>query len=35
MLSERVLTFSGFYESPGPPPLGDVRGKVLPHRDDH
>jgi hypothetical protein len=30
-----MAVFSGFYESPGPPPLGDVRGKVLPHRDDH
>ena len=30
-----MAVFSGFYESPGPPPSGDVRGIVPPHRDDH
>jgi hypothetical protein len=30
-----MAVFSGLYESPGPPPLGDVRGIVPPHRDDH
>jgi len=27
--------FSGLYESPGPPPSGDARGKVPPHHGDH
>ncbi len=26
-----MAVFSGFYESPGPPPLGDARGIVPPH----
>ena len=26
---------SGFYESPGPPPSGDMHGIVPPHRDGH
>ena len=26
---------SGLYESPGPPPLGDARGILPPHRDHH
>ena len=30
-----MATFSGFYESHKPPPLGDVRGIVPPHRDGH
>jgi len=30
-----MAVFSGFYESPGPPPSVDVRGKVPPHCDDH
>jgi hypothetical protein len=30
-----MAVFSGLYENPGPPPLGDVRGIVPPHRDDH
>ena len=30
-----MAAFSGFYESPGPPPWVDVRGIVPPHRDDH
>ena len=30
-----MAAFSGFYESPGPPPLGDVRGIVPPHCNDH
>ena len=30
-----MAVFSGLYESPGPPPLGDVRSIVPPHRDDH
>ena len=30
-----MAVFSGLYESPGPPPLGDARGIVPPHRDDH
>jgi len=30
-----MAAFSGFYESPWPPPSGDVRGIVPPHRDDH
>ena len=29
-----MAVFSGFYESPGLPPLGDVRGIVPPHCDD-
>ncbi len=29
-----MAVFSGFYESPGPPPLGDARGIVPPHGDD-
>ena len=29
-----MAVFSGFYESPGPPPLDDVHGIVPPHRDD-
>jgi hypothetical protein len=28
-----MALFSGFYESPGPPPLGDARGIVPPHRN--
>ena len=30
-----MAVFSGLYESPGPPPLGDARGIVPPHRNDH
>jgi hypothetical protein len=30
-----MAAFSGFYESHEPPPLGDVRGIVLAHRDGH
>jgi hypothetical protein len=30
-----MAVFNGFYESPGPSPLVDVRGIVPPHRDDH
>jgi hypothetical protein len=30
-----MAAFSGFYESPGPPPLGDAHGIVPPHRDGH
>jgi hypothetical protein len=30
-----MAVFSGFYESPGPPSSGNVRGIVPPHRDDH
>ena len=30
-----MAAFSGFYESPGPPPSGDARGIVTPHRDGH
>ena len=30
-----MVAFSGFYESPGPLPSGDVCGVVLPHHDDH
>jgi len=30
-----MAVFSGLYESPGPPPSGDVRGMVPPHCDDH
>ena len=30
-----MVAFSGFYESHEPPPLVDVRGIVLPHRDGH
>ena len=30
-----MVAFSGFYESPGPPPSSDVRGIVPPHRDGH
>jgi len=30
-----MVAFSGFFESPGPHPLGDVRGIVPPHRDGH
>ncbi len=30
-----MAVFSGLYESPGPPPSGDVRGIVPPHCDDH
>jgi hypothetical protein len=30
-----MVVFSGLYESPGPPTLGDARGIVPPHRDDH
>ena len=30
-----MAVFSGFYENPGPPPLGDARGIVLPHPDGH
>ena len=28
-----TVVFSGFYESHEPPPLGDARGIVPPHRD--
>ncbi len=28
-----MVASSGFYWSPGPPPLGDARGIVPPHRD--
>jgi len=30
-----MVAFSGFYESPEPPPSGDAGGIVPPHRDDH
>jgi hypothetical protein len=30
-----MAVFSGLHESPGPPTLGDVRGIVPVHRDDH
>ncbi len=30
-----MAVFSGLYESPRPPPSGDARGIVPPHRDDH
>ena len=30
-----MVVFSGLYESPGPPPSGNARGIVPPHRDDH
>ena len=30
-----MAVFSGLYESPGPPPSGDARGIVPPHRDHH
>ena len=30
-----MAVFSGLYESPGPPPSGDARGIVPPHRDGH
>ena len=30
-----MATFSGFYESHGPPPLGDARGIVAAHRHGH
>ena len=30
-----MAAFSGFYESPGPPPSGDARGIVPPHHDGH
>ena len=30
-----MAVFSGFYESPGPPSSGNVRGIVPPHRDGH
>jgi len=34
--SARLMgTYSGFYESHEPPPSGDARGIVLPHRDGH
>ena len=29
-----MVVFSGFYESPGPPPLGDACGIVPPHCND-
>ncbi len=30
-----MAAFSGFWESPGPPPLGDVRGILPAHRHGH
>jgi len=30
-----MVEFSGFYESHEPPPSGDARGIVLPHRHGH
>ncbi len=30
-----IVAFSGFNESHEPPPLGDARGIVPPHRDGH
>ena len=30
-----MAVFSGLYESPGPPPSGDARGIVPPHRNGH
>ena len=30
-----MALFSGLYESPGPPPSGDARSIVPPHRNDH
>jgi hypothetical protein len=30
-----MVVFSGFYESHEPPPSGDARGIVLPHRHGH
>jgi len=34
-IAQPMAAFSGFYESHEPPPLGDVRGVVPPHRDGH
>jgi len=33
--ARKMAAFSGFYESPGPPPLVDARGIVPPHCDGH
>ncbi len=30
-----MVVFSGFYESHEPPPLGNARGIVPPHRDGY
>jgi len=30
-----MVVFSGFYESHEPPPSGDARGIVLPHRNGY
>ena len=30
-----MVAFSGFYESHEPPPAGDARGIIRPHRDGH
>jgi len=30
-----MAVFSGFYESNKPPPSGDARGIIPPHRDGH
>ena len=30
-----MVAFNGFYENHEPPPSGDVRGIVLPHRNDY
>ena len=30
-----MVAFSGFYDSHKPPPAGDARGIVPPHRDGH
>jgi hypothetical protein len=30
-----MVAFSGFYESHEPPPSGDARGIVPPHRNGH
>jgi len=30
-----MAAFSGFYESPGSPPSGNILDTVLPHRDGH
>jgi len=30
-----MAVFSGLYESPGPPPSGDARSIVPPHRNDY
>ena len=34
-IARPLVAFSGFYESHEPPPSGDARGIVLPHRNGH